>query len=246
MRLGADTVEDLVRLTADCRSRAEYEVMRLEWLSQTIGFDASYFGAVTPAQPRTPRTTGVSRDRVAECEAHADRYWQDRLTLTRAAATGRGVVADHDALSYQTRQRMPFYREVVAGHGIRATAIGLLRLRGQVFGCVFLGRVSSGARFGDELELLRRALPALSLGDAVHESEADEHEASSRLASLTSREHDVLSLLCRGCTNAQIAAQLGSSPRTVKNQVSAILNKTRAANRTQLATRMAGLARGRP
>jgi DNA-binding CsgD family transcriptional regulator len=138
-------------------------------------------------------------------------------------------------LTYQTQQRMPFYREVVAGHGIRAAAVGLLRVRGQVLGCVFLGRASLGARFGCELALLRRALPALSLGEILHQSETNEAPvAPPHQPALTAREQQVLALLSLGWTNARIAAHLGSSPRTVKNQVSAILTKTKAANRTQL------------
>jgi DNA-binding NarL/FixJ family response regulator len=36
---------------------------------------------------------------------------------------------------------------------------------------------------------------------------------------LTNREVDVLKLLARGCTNHQIARQLGLSPKTVSNHV---------------------------
>jgi DNA-binding CsgD family transcriptional regulator len=176
---------------------------------------------------------------VSRCEANADRYWADRLTLQQAALSQQGVVADHDALSLRARDRMPFYREVVAGHGIRATAVGILRLRGQVSGSVFLGRSSRGARFGGELAVLRAALPVLALGEAVHTpTPAAPAPAAFDDLGLTPRERTVLRLLCRGWTNAQIAAQLGSSPRTVKNQVAAILHKTQSQNRTELVARL--------
>jgi DNA-binding CsgD family transcriptional regulator len=184
--------------------------------------------------------TGVDTERVSRCEANADRYWSDRLTLQHAALSQQGVVADHDALSLRARDRMPFYREVVAGHGIRATAIAILRLRGQVSGSVFLGRSSRGARFGGELAALRAALPVLALGEAVHTpAPAAPPAITFDSLGLTPRERTVLQLLCRGWTNAQIAAQLGSSPRTVKNQVAAILRKTQSQNRTELAARLA-------
>lgn len=179
----------------------------------------------------TPVVSGVSARRVEQCEANARRYWQDRSFLQRAALSQGGAVADHDVLSGQARESMAFYREVVADHGIRATAIGVLRLRGQVSGCVFLGRCARGARFS-ELGLFRRALPVLALGNAVYGTE--ERSSVDVEVRLTPRELTVLRLLCRGWTNSQIAAQLGSSPSTVKNQVSAILKKTNTENRTEL------------
>lgn len=234
MVVGADAVVDLAGLVSECRSRQEYEAARLAWLGRAVGFEASYFGAASPQQILTPIVSGVDTGRVSRCEANADRYWQDRFTLQRAALSDGGVVADHDALTAKARDRMPFYREVVSGHGIRATAVAILRLRGQVSGSVYLGRTARGARFGGELALLRRALPVLALGEAVHAEPNVSSEAIAVDACLTPRERTVLQLLCRGWTNAHIAVQLGSSPSTVKNQVSAILRKTKLQNRTQL------------
>jgi DNA-binding CsgD family transcriptional regulator len=241
--LGSDPIADLAGLISECRDRSEYEAARLAWLQDVVGFEASYFGAASPQQALVPSVSGVNTNRVSRCERHADRYWADRLTLQHAASEAGGVVADHDALSAREQDRMPFYREVVNGHGIRATAIAILRLRGHVSGSVFLGRTARGARFGGELAVLRRALPVLALGEAVH-VQLTGSASMVRFDSLglTPREQAVLRLLCRGWTNAQIAAQLGSSPRTVKNQMSSILRKTNTSNRTELA---AGTARRR-
>jgi DNA-binding CsgD family transcriptional regulator len=238
MSLGSDPIGDLAGRIGECASRSEYEAARLAWLERAIGFEASYFGAATPLRSVAPVVSGVNVERVEHCEAHADRYWQDRLCLQRAALAADGAVADHDALSARARDRMPFYREIVSGHGIRATAVAMLRLRGQISGCIFLGRTARGARFGGELGLLRRALPVLALGEAVHRAPSAVATPLEALE-LTPREQAVLQLVCRGWTNAQIGAQLGSSPRTVKNQVSAILRKTKLGNRTQLTAELA-------
>ena len=54
-------------------------------------------------------------------------------------------------------------------------------------------------------------------------------------SALTPRETEVMKLVCEGLTNAAIAATLGTSKSTVKNQLSTILAKLGVSNRTELA-----------
>lgn len=240
MSFESDPILELAGVASECRDRGEYERARLEWLERAVGFEASYFGAASPEQLVAPKVSGVDGARVSRCEANASRYWADRLSLQRASLESGGAVADHDALSARARDRMRFYREVVSDHGIRANAIATLTLGGRVTSCLFLGRTGRGARFGQELILLRRALPVLALSDAAHGGTAVARAPMvSESFGLTPREREVSRLVCRGWTNAQIAEELGSSPRTVKNQISAILAKTGTANRTELTARFA-------
>ena len=53
------------------------------------------------------------------------------------------------------------------------------------------------------------------------------------LASLTQREREVLAFLCRRYTDAEIAAALFISPRTVNHHVARILDKLGAVNRRE-------------
>lgn len=236
MASAARLVDELLELTCACPTRAEYEQARLEALERAIGFDALYVGASAPDDARQePAVSGVSKRYVATCEANADRYWSCRLKLNAAAARAGGAVCDQAAFSSQARDRMPFYREVISGLGIRAIALSVLKLQGKVVGCLYLGRTSRGARFGRELEQLKRALPALALGERVYDSPLPAARTESAFApALTGRERQVLWHVARGATNAQIAERLGSSPLTVKNQVSAILAKAGVENRTEL------------
>lgn len=55
------------------------------------------------------------------------------------------------------------------------------------------------------------------------------------VASLTSRERDILELIADGCTNRQIGEQLFLAEKTVKNYVSALLAKLNMQRRTQAA-----------
>jgi DNA-binding NarL/FixJ family response regulator len=54
------------------------------------------------------------------------------------------------------------------------------------------------------------------------------------LASVTPREHEVLVLVARGRSNAEIAEELHMSPATAKTHVSRILTKLGARDRAQL------------
>jgi DNA-binding NarL/FixJ family response regulator len=60
---------------------------------------------------------------------------------------------------------------------------------------------------------------------------------------LTEREREILVLIGRRCSNAEIAAQLYLSPKTVRNYVSSILDKLQVADRAEAgaAARTAGL-----
>jgi DNA-binding NarL/FixJ family response regulator len=86
-----------------------------------------------------------------------------------------------------------------------------------------------------------RAIRAAHAGDAVIDPKAagrllDALARSPRATeSLTPRERDVLSCLCRGMPNKQIARELGLAEKTVKTHVGHILAKLGVTDRTQAA-----------
>ena len=54
---------------------------------------------------------------------------------------------------------------------------------------------------------------------------------------LTRREHEILELLARGCDNAQIAAHLELSEKTVRNNITNVFDKMGVENRGQAIVR---------
>lgn len=87
----------------------------------------------------------------------------------------------------------------------------------------------------------RRALSALAAMLAVHvvapppAGKRARRNADPRLAHLTRRERQVLALLPRGLTNAELAHELGIAAGTAKVHVERILHKLGLADRTQAA-----------
>jgi transcriptional regulator EpsA len=84
-----------------------------------------------------------------------------------------------------------------------------------------------------QIDAACRKVPALSVPAA---SNAPAPGPASGLH-LSSREHEILDLVCRGSTNVDIAIALDISPFTVKNHVQRIFRKIGVSNRTQAAAR---------
>ena len=93
-----------------------------------------------------------------------------------------------------------------------------------------LGAVPLGAALDD---LARRA--RLDPGNGNRGGHGDGSGGTSPIAALTDRERELLSLLARGMSNREIAAELFIAPKTASVHVSNILGKLGAASRTEAA-----------
>jgi DNA-binding NarL/FixJ family response regulator len=110
---------------------------------------------------------------------------------------------------------------------------------------------------GADRDDIIRALRAVADGEAVfgpgiarrvlaYFQEVGQLGKLASLPSLTAREHDILDLVAAGKRNADIAASLYLSPKTIRNNVSNIFAKLHVADRAAAIVRArdAGLGRG--
>lgn len=102
----------------------------------------------------------------------------------------------------------------------------------------------SGRLYPSETDLPTLAAVATLLGAALsHDgggrTRTVKREASASLARLTAREQQVLALLPRGLSNAEIASELGIAIGTAKVHIERILHKLGLKDRTQAAVRAA-------
>lgn len=85
-------------------------------------------------------------------------------------------------------------------------------------------------------EIVRNLWPAVSVPAGPEPQTLLPMPPTVRLAPLTAREREVLELVARGLTDAQIGEVLGTSSHTVRNHIRHIMDKCGVHRRVQLAT----------
>jgi DNA-binding NarL/FixJ family response regulator len=124
----------------------------------------------------------------------------------------------------------------------------------SVFAALKAGARGYVLKDADEAEMVR-AIEAVALGEAIFSPTIAARlmdyfaappgpQAGESFPELTDREREVLVLIARGLSNAQIAEALSISLKTVRNHASNIYNKLQVADRLQAAlrARAAGLS----
>jgi DNA-binding NarL/FixJ family response regulator len=96
---------------------------------------------------------------------------------------------------------------------------------------------------GSERDEVMRAIQAVGRGEAIFSPAVARRlmdyfarlrpEPATVFPELSEREREILELVADGLKNAQIAAKLSLSPKTIRNHVSNILSKLQVADRTQ-------------
>ena len=147
-----------------------------------------------------------------------------RTRLAAAILGGMGVFCLPTALLVVVHQPViGFALQVVRGAGTLVVDTLAIALRAAIAGLSSLGARAAVAVVARELR---------SLGER-HVPREPRPATSAHPAGLTAREVEVLRLLAGGMRNAEIAARLVVSPRTVDHHVSAVLRKLNARTRSE-------------
>src|SRR5262249_25799014 len=176
---------------------------------------------------------GLEMDLVERARAGWQGYAPGLAPLLQASSAGGGGAIDAQGFSRPERERLAFYRDVARPLRIQPLPRTPPPVRGQQLGVIGLARRSAAARFSDAgVGLLRSLVAVLSVADGFFALPRPSVEAP--IGGLTRREREVADLVVLGYTNREIGIALGTSPRTVRNQMTSILEKTGAATRTEL------------
>jgi DNA-binding CsgD family transcriptional regulator len=182
--------------------------------------------------------TGIGQDStlariVDRAERNLDRYLPD-LEKTIVACNSKGGCNSTHIYSSRERQELRFFREVMIPQRVSCALAFVVRFRGRVVGRLVLQRHDRGRSFDDhEFEAARRLVPAFGLILAA--SDAGLFATPQPAYSLPRREAEIAQYVARGLSNREIAAIVGTSHLTVRNQVSRIFQKTDTSSRAELA-----------
>ena len=230
--------ETIAELACAHGQLAAFEASVLEGLARDIGFDVAFFcggdGIGEASLGFDAAVRPAASERWAEMSAEC-------LELFAPARRSGGVIVDSEWFGARLG-RLTYYDTIMRPHRGRTTLMAFLECRGVLLGELVLGRCRGSAPFSAaDGASLRRLVPVLSLSRHAYLRGVGKGACDARLApagavagvALTAREHEVLGYLHLGYTNQQIAAALGSAPRTVRNQLSSAYQKLGVASRAE-------------
>lgn len=196
-----------------------------------VGFDVAFLKTALPHGAFV--TKGFDAEILTQARVRWSIYARELAPLTLASQR-YGVAIDRDVLG-AGRERLAYFQELVRPHRGTSSLYAHLAVGAHEVGGLMLGRTGSAFGNGD-VSTVRGLLAPLSVGLAAVLQHERLHQADggSVAAVVTPREGEVLRLLQLGYTNPEIARALGTSPNTVRNQVSSLLAKVGATTRAEL------------
>lgn len=195
---------------------------------EEVGYDVAFVKVLPPVCGFASR--GFEQGLLNRAQSRWPRYRRELLPLTLASQR-EGVATDNDVLG-PGRRRLAYYRDIVQPQRGSSSLLAHLSIGDRTVGALLLGRAGGTFKAAD-LSRVRHWLAPLSLGAAAIAWFASSSQ-DRNMPQVSPRESEVLRLVQLGYTNPEIARALGTSPNTVRNQVSSLLQKFDATTRTEL------------
>ena len=220
----------IVTLAHGSRTISAFEHTVLDELMRHVGADVGLF-QVHAAGGAAPAARGFHRDAVGDWAASRARHTVELAPVLAAARSGAAV--DAHVLGERLVRSARYFSELVRPHGGRETLCAVPVWRGAPVGCLWLGRCGPRGRFRHrDVYAVDRLLPALALaGVAVSVSAASRRGGA---ATFTPREAEIVALIRLGFRSSEIAAQLGTSVNTVRNQIWRLMARLGVGTRAEL------------
>ena len=213
----------------------------LENLSAHVPFESAIYLPI-PHRPAPP--IAINRERkYLELYKHLLANYA-RITAGQEkghiAAARTGAYRDTEVFTSAERRELPLFAEIIRPQGISSQLVSHVTFRGERCGIMYLSRHGRARPFSANDEAaLSRLLPAIALSQASLRSHTAQPE---NCELLTAREQQIAFYVERGFRNHDIAAILGTSARTVRNQLSTLFDKVNVTNRAELVSRLRGRA----
>jgi RNA polymerase sigma factor (sigma-70 family) len=177
-------------------------------------------------------SVGMRVETFASAQAFLDAYYPGRAGCLLLDVRMPGM-SGLELQAHLVRHELRLPVIIITGHGDVSMAVKAMKA----------GAVDFIEKPFDDEELLQSIRNALGHEEKQRELRARRADIAARLAELTPREHEVMTMVTDGKSNKEIAAALGVSAKTVEVHRARVMEKMRADSLAEL-VRLSMLVRG--
>lgn len=228
---------ELIEIAAAADHQDTRLVGMFDRLERSVGFDTASFASMRGDDwlaYRKPAST------IALCAQLSAQIKQETELISDPAQRCRDVILDREVYSASQRDRSLMFAEFLRPCGITSIVAVFLRRHSVPEHFLTFGRYGGRPFSETDLGLLRTLQPTFQLALRVP-APSGVHDLGLAAPVLTRRERELVAYVGRGLYNREIAALLGISALTVRNELSKIFRKFEVSTRAELTARAAQL-----
>jgi DNA-binding CsgD family transcriptional regulator len=223
---------ELTELATQCEDPRDLARWTLERVSKVVPCDSALYMPM-PFGPKGP--VAINRETNYRQLYGLLRRDPERMLSGLQRGPSLGTYLDHEAYTARERRELPLYAEIIRPQGITSQLVAHLSFGGQPLGVMYVCRHGRSRPFARRhLERFRPLIASIVLSQAALRASGP----CAELDLLTPREREVATHVGRGLQNQNVAAVMGISANTVRNQLSRIFEKLKVGSRAELAARM--------
>jgi DNA-binding CsgD family transcriptional regulator len=228
---------ELIAVSQCLGTAAAFRVWVLGRLRTIVPFDGAVYAPLTRLGGQSALDANPDHLKYYQRFMEQPAYYAPGLQKAFAAAAAIGAFVDGEVYSSRERDTVPYFAELVRPQGVTSQIVAVVDFHGRSRASIHLCRHGRASAFSpDQAALVARLVPAIALAQAAFDVAGASPEMSPLAHErLTHRELVVAALAARGFRNRDIAALLGTSPNTIRNQLAATFRKMGVRTRAGLA-----------